>query len=407
MRNQSNPLVACVKVALPTIFLGAVAATLPGTGEAQLPPPPPVGGPLPGLTAAENQRFTAGRNEFLQNEQVQTGLGPIFNGTSCVQCHGAGAPGGASPGLGVSIVTRIGGMVNGVYSDLENVGGALIQARSLRELLANYPVGPEFVPAQANFTSRRQTTPVFGMGLVEAIPAATILARQDPTDVNRDGISGRANMVFNPETRLTEVGRFGWKAQHSSIHLFAGDAYLNEMGITNPSFPTESRPQGQPLPPGADRVPDPEDIGGVAVNRLTDFMRFLAAPPEGTGSTVGRNLFTTLSCASCHTPTMMTGPNPSLALANKAVNLYSDLLLHDMGPGLADGIRQGQATGTEWRTAPLWGLRFRRLFLHDGRATTIDAAIRLHGGEAAGSVSRYNALSATDRAALLNFLSNL
>ncbi len=396
-----------LKLLVPATFLTAVCITMPNKGDAQgPPPPPPVGGPLPGLTATELQRFNAGRGAFLQGEQPQTGLGPVFNGTSCVQCHGAGGPGGASPNLGVSVVTRIGGMTNGLYSDLAAVGGALIQARSLREIFPNYPVPREVVPTQATFISRRQTTPVFGAGLLEAIPAATIMSRQDPTDANRDGISGKVNVLRNPETGFTEIGRFGWKGQHSSLHVFAGDAYLNEMGITSPGFPSEVLPQGRSIPPGADTVADPED-NGTDVNRLTDFMKLMAAPPAGTGSAVGRSLFTAIACTSCHTPAMVTGASPVAALANKQVNLYSDLLVHDMGPGLADGIRQGTATGVEWRTAPLWGLKFRRFYLHDGRATTLDAAVRLHGGEAAGSVSRYNALSATDRSALLNFLAGL
>lgn len=370
--------------------------------------PPPVGGPLPGLTVAEQQRFNDGRAEFLQNENPQTGLGPVFNGVSCVQCHGAGAPGGASIDLGVSVVTRIGGVVNSAYSDLENVGGALIQARSLREIIPSYPVAREVVPAQASIVGRRITTPIFGNGLIEAIPHSTILAAQDPADANQDGISGRANILFNPETRTKEVGRFGWKCQVSSVHLFAGDAYRNEMGITSPSFPTEVLPQGRAIPPGADLVADPEDVNGNAVARLTDFMRLTAAPaPLTAGSPEARALFASTGCASCHTPTMTTGANAVAALANKQVNLYSDLLLHDMGTQLADGIRQGLASGTEFRTAPLWGVRFRRFLLHDGRAQTVDQAVRLHGGEATNSISRYLGLTPANRTTLLNFVQGL
>lgn len=408
MTRRTSTAIKALQLAFPVCLFVAAGLSLSRTGTAQVGGPPPVGGPLPGLTPAENQRFQNGANAFRVNKNQQTGLGPVFNGTSCVQCHAAGGPGGASPNLGVSVVTRIGGTVNGAYSDLANVGGALIQARSLREFNPAYPVPREVVPAQANFVTRRITTPLFGNGLMEAIPAATILSRQDPTDANRDGISGRANMVLNPETRVTEVGRFGWKCQVSSIHLFAGDAYLNEMGITSPSFPTEVRPQGQNIPPGADTVADPEDPNGVTVNQLTDFMRFVAPPAPAPGLPAGGPaLFTSTGCGSCHTPTMNTGPNASAALANKPVNLWSDLLLHDMGTTLADGIRQGQATGSEFRTAPLWGLRFRRLYLHDGRATSVDQAIRLHGGEAASSVTKYNALTPTNRTTLLTFVQGL
>ncbi|MEQ1934428.1 MAG: di-heme oxidoredictase family protein [Fimbriimonadaceae bacterium] len=255
---------------------------------------------------------------------------------------------------------------------------------------------------------RRITTPIFGNGLIEAIPHSAILASQDPGDANQDGISGRANILFNPETRTKEVGRFGWKCQVSSVHLFAGDAYRNEMGITSPSFPTEVLPQGRAIPPGADLVADPEDVNGNAVARLTDFMRFTAAPaPLNAGSPEARALFASTGCASCHTPTMTTGANAVAALANKQVNLYSDLLLHDMGSQLADGIRQGLASGTEFRTAPLWGVRFRRILLHDGRAQTVDQAVRLHGGEATNSISRYIGLTPANRTTLLNFVQGL
>ena len=400
-RTNSRRLETAARLMLPAGFMATVMASMYTTSEAQLPPPPP-GGPLQGLTPTQLNQWDQGRLAFTRNLRPQDGLGPVFNGTSCVQCHAAGAPGGASPGLGVSIVTRIGGYVNGNYTDLENVGGALIQARSLREFIPTYPVPREVVPAQATQISHRQTTPVWGVGLMEAIPAAAILSRQDPNDANHDGISGRANMVFNSDTNVTEVGRFGWKNQFSSLHQFSADAFINEMGITSPLHPVETRPQGQPLPPGADQVSDPEDHG--IVNAATDFMRFNAPPPAMPNpSPRGRALFTSIGCASCHTPTMTTAPSPVAALSLKPVNLYSDLLLHDMGT-LGDGIRQGQATGTEFRTAPLWGLRFRRLFLHDGRATTLDQAIRLHGGEALGSVSRFNALPLTDRNELFNFL---
>lgn len=397
---------AWMKIVVPSMFLGVVIATIPDAETQGPPPPPPVGGPLPGLSAADLNRFNAGRGQFNRPHRVEDGLGPVFNGVSCVQCHAAAAPGGASPSLGVSVVRRIGGFTNGVYSDLTNVGGALLQARSLREIIPNYPVPGEVVPTGPTIVGRRQTTPLFGAGLIEAIPASSILALQDPNDANRDGISGRANMVLNPQTGLQEPGRFGWKSQVATLLHFSGDAYLNEMGITNPQFPLEVLPQGRPIPPGADRVADPEDRTGNTP-LVADFMRFLAPPAQLPNLSVrGRQLFTTTSCASCHTPTMTTGPNPRAALSVKQVQLYSDLLLHDMG-ALADQLRQGQATGTEFRTAPLWGLRFRRFFLHDGRATSVDQAIRLHDGEAALSRNRYNALTPADRTELLNFVNGL
>lgn len=384
-------------------------------GQQGPPPPPPgaLGGPLVGLTQPEMALFNQGRGEFGRPRNQLSGLGPVFNGISCVQCHNAGAPGGASSNLGVSVVTRFGGIVNGNYSDLANLGGALVQARSLREFIPNYPVPREVVPPQAQFVGRRITTPIFGLGLIEAIPAETILARSGVPQGN--GVVGVANMVFNPDTLQTELGRFGWKAQMPTIHSFTGDAFLNEMGITNPTFPEEVLPQGLPIPPGADLIPDPEDEVGDEVERVTNFQRLSAPPPPlppTAGSTAGAIVFNRVACNSCHVQSMTTGTSPIQALSLKVVNLYSDLLLHNMGAGLADGLRQGQAAGSQYRTAPLWGLRFRRdqsrfFLLHDGRAASIEQAILLHGGEAAFSRNQFMMLDKGSRNQLLEFLSRL
>ncbi|HVT13079.1 MAG TPA: di-heme oxidoredictase family protein [Fimbriimonadaceae bacterium] len=387
-------------LSLPIFISGTCAMA-----QQNFPPPPPLGAPLQGLSQLELQQFNDGRNFFTRNARIADGLGPVFNGVACAECHHAGAPGGAGADLGVSRVTRIGAIVDGAYSDLTEYGGPLLQSRSLREFLPGYPVPGEVVPSQAQFVAHRITQPLFGDGLIEAIPDQTIV---DLSHVPQpDGIQGEPNMVLNPETGSVEVGKFGWKAQISTLHWFASDALVNEIGITNPLFPNENLPQGHTIPPGADTVADPEDRGqGVAA--ATNFMRFLAPPPRGLGINVrGSQLFGTLHCASCHTPSLRTGPSSSPALANKVVQLYSDLLLHHMGPGLADHIEQGQASGDQFRTAPLWGLLRRPFWLHDGRANTVDAAIRAHGGEAAISASRYAALSARDRQNLLSFLAGL
>jgi CxxC motif-containing protein (DUF1111 family) len=382
----------CVLVSAPIFLCGA--ATMQG--------PPPPGGPLPGLTPLQLQQFNDGRDSFLEVETVNTGLGPVFNGVSCVQCHRAFAPGGASADIGISRVTRIGAMVNGIYSDLTEVGGPLLQSRSLREFIPGYALPGEVIPPAAQFVARRITTPLFGDGLIEAIPAQTIINLS--LQSQPDGIKGMVQRVLNPETNQIEVGRFGWKAQVSSLHWFAGDAYLNEMGITNPFNPHEVLPQGNATVRNADMVRDPEDPGGE-VEALTDFMRFLAPPPRAqTLNQRGQELFGTMNCASCHTPTMQTGPNGIAALSNKPVNLYSDLLLHQMGPALADNIQQGKAAGDQFRTAPLWGVGKRPFWMHDGRATSIDQAIRMHGGEATAAANRYIQLIPQDRQAVIDFL---
>jgi len=255
------------------------------------------------------------------------------------------------------------------------------------------------VPTEATIVSSRNSTPLFGAGLMEAIPESTILGNQ------RNG--GRPNYVSNPDTGAAQLGRFGWKAQVATVHQFAGDAYLNELGITNPSFPHENRPQGQQIQLGCDTVDDPEDDGSN-VTAFTDFMRFLAPAPRGPVTPLvqrGEQVFSQIGCASCHVPRMMTGPNSVAALRNKPVNLFSDLLLHDIGTG--DGIKQGLATGNDFRTAPLWGLSRRNRFMHDAHSNKIEDAILRHGVEAENPRKGFVGLPQSDQDALLAFLDSL
>jgi CxxC motif-containing protein (DUF1111 family) len=353
--------------------------------------------PLPGLTTEQQAAFFAGCDDFMEEETIADGLGPVFNGKSCAECHAVPSVGGSEPNVGVARETRIGGP-NG--DPLENLGGPLLQQRAIS--LTGCNLSGEVVPPAATFVSRRLTTQVFGLGLIEAIPENTI--RQNA----RNG--GRPNFVFNPDTGKTELGRFGWKAQVASVHQFAGDAYLNEMGITNPSFPQENKPQGQPIPPGCDTVADPED-NGSGVNAFTNFMRLLAPLPQRQPVTdqvrQGEQVFSRIGCDSCHVPMMMTGPNPVAALSNQQVHLFSDLLLHRMGAGLADGIVQGKAEGDEFRTAPLWGLSRRDRFMHDGGSNTIEKAILRHGGDAQNARDLFGRLSPSDHDALLAYLGSL
>ena len=297
---------------------------------------------------------------------------------------------------------------------MTNWGGPVLQRQSIHEELPDCSVQPEVVPAEATLVSLRATTPLFGAGLIEAITEANILARADPDDRNGDGISGRTNFVFNPETGHNEIGRFGWKAHISTLHHFAGDAYLNEMGITSPSFPQENLPQGQPIPDGCDLIPETngqvEDADGKDVAAFTDYMRFLAPPAPralNTRTSHGAKTFMAIGCANCHVPTLFTGDNPVAALRFKRVNLYSDLLLHNMGPDLEDGMEMGSAKGDEWRTTPLWGLSNRLFFLHDGRTSNLEEAILAHGGEAERAHDRYLRLKPFERRALIRFLKSL
>ena len=381
----------------------AVAAVFSGIVSAQVARAPQGGGPLPGLTPEQVGAFNEGRAAFLEVETPEEGLGPIFNGRSCVECHAVPAPGGSSP---VNVV-RFGRSVNGTFDPLEHLGGSLLQRFAIDRMAR------EQVPPEANIVAERNSTPLFGVGLIEAIPDAAIEGnanRRKP-----DGIQGRAARITDPATGESRIGRFGWKAQHASLLAFAGDAYRNEMGITNRFFPTENAPNGNTALLGAfDRVADPEDTVDPATGRgdvdaLADFMRLLAAPARlqaSPSARAGEGLFTAVGCANCHTPSMQTGPSPIAALDRKQVQLWSDLLLHDMG-SLNDGIAQAGASGREMKTPPLWGLRASAPYLHDGRAPTIDQAVRQHDGEARAVRERYEGLTPAQRQQVLDFLGTL
>ncbi len=386
---------------------GGAAATLSATGTIET----VLGSFLSGVSQTEQANFVKGREAFNQTETPEDGVGPVFNGTSCSECHKQGAIGGAGDNLTVSRVTRFGAGAGANYSDLTVFGGPTLQSRSLREFDPNSPVPPETVPPEATHVSHRIATPLFGAGLMEAIPESELLKNVRTHDP--DGIKGKPNWITNPETNRREIGRFGWKSQISSLTFFAGDAYLNEMGITTPNFVHDLPPQGNPALLGADTVADPEDDGEDVIN-FANFMRLLAPPSranlmaaDAEPAKRGQRIFTEIRCATCHVPAMKTGANASAALANREVNCYSDLLLHDMGGQLADGIEQGSATGNEFRTAPLWGLRYRKFYLHDGRAQTIEDAISAHSGEAEQPMERFFRLKQNDKSDLLAFLKSL
>ncbi len=411
------------KKPLPTLLAAVLAVALAGAAAAQMgsfhhrpklhpaPPQPralpgggaPFGEPLFGLSSSLLAAFNAGREEFQAVETVEGGLGPIFNDSSCAACHSAGALGGAS----AVTVTRFGRVVAGVFDPLDAQGGSLLQAKAID------PAVQEHVPAAANVVAHRLATPLFGAGLIEAIDDQALLnGAQRPQP---DGVRGRAAMVTDVTTGRARVGRFGWKAQVATLLRFAGDAYSNEMGVTNRFFPTENAPNGnQALLALWDKVPELEDAvdpatGTSDIDKAADFMRYLAAPPalRPTASALqGGRVFDQIRCTACHVPSLTTSANAVPALSHQVVPLFSDLLLHDMG-SLGDGIVQGPAGAREMHTAPLWGLRARGPFLHDGRATTVDAAIRAHEGEGAASRNRYRALPAAQRQQLLDYLATI
>jgi CxxC motif-containing protein (DUF1111 family) len=266
-------------------------------------------------------------------------------------------------------------------------------------------------------TSLRLAPPVHGLGLLEAVAESTIRAWEDPDDRDQDGISGRANEVWSPLTTRMEIGRFGWKANQAGLLEQDAAALNGDMGLTTELFPEENCTAAQgvcaELPDGG--KPEVED---KQLQLLVHYSRFLAVPArrntEDPDVQAGRALFVESGCANCHRPSMETRPDAlHPLLANQVIWPYTNLLLHDMGPELADHRPDGLATGSEWRTPPLWGIGLtqtvnqRVFFLHDGRARTLEEAILWHGGEAESSRERYRHWPASQRSQILRFLESL
>jgi len=356
------------------------------------------GASLTGLTAAQNNAFNSGRGAFLRDTTIAQGLGPVFNEASCRDCHNVPNTGGGSN----RTVTRFATRTGGVFDPMTSLGGSLIQDRAIGQRGGSpHNFTPETTPTSATIVVHRRTTPLFGLGLIDATPDSAFI-----TMAASNG--GRVNMVDNIRAGAKTVGRFGWKAQVPTLFQFAGDASLNEMGVTNPDFPSENCPQGNCAELAFNPAPGINDTGaGIAA--LNDYMMMLAAPlraPQTPQSIAGEQLFNSAGCAACHVATLATGSSTIAALDHKTYHPYSDFLLHDMG-SLGDGLEMGDAAGNEMRTAPLWGLRFLNHYLHDGRALTLDQAITAHDGQGSASRNAYAALSADDKSKLIAFLQSL
>jgi CxxC motif-containing protein (DUF1111 family) len=422
--------------------------------------PAGAGGPINGLTAREFEFFTAGKTSFEEVDGVAEGLGPRMNLDSCGGCHAQPATGGTSPFVNpqVAFASKDGGTDRVPFFITRN--GPVREARfkfnpdGTRDggvhntaTITGRTGAAGCVLAQPNFDAQaadhnlifRIPTPVFGAGLIEQIPDSVILANQDDNGASKKqlGIGGHPNLAVSGRTitgRVNSNGndgtiaRFGWKAQNQTLLLFSGEAYNVEMGISNELFQQEREQD-----PNCQFATVPNDVtnpevtttpaGLNAIEKFAFFQRFLAPPtpssntPGGASSiSHGRSLFVSVGCALCHTPTLTTGNSTVAALRNQPINLFSDLLLHAMGPGLADNIIQGSAHGDEFRTAPLWGLGQRIFFLHDGRTTDLVQAIQAHKSagnstfgpsEANAVIDNFNRLSENKKQDLLNFLRSL
>lgn len=375
--------------------------------------------PLPGLDPKGQAAFVRGKRLFEKNFTPEDGLGPTYNNVSCRSCHGLPATGGGSPEL----LTLVNGDTRGATTPLAKVGGPVLQDKAI----AGIPI--ENMPLETRHVSRRITPPTFGMGLIEAVPTAAITAQlaADP-EKQALGIRGRANWEFD------QIGRFGWKSQKGDMIEFTQQASQFEMGLSSPGRPAEPFPNiplqklsgpshlNNPTTPWVkhffntktqewQRPLAAPDLTQAMVEDLAAFQRYQAPPPvlaPDATARLGREIFRRAGCTSCHTPAFTTGRNALGVPAGLTVPLYSDLLVHEMGEPLDDGIIMGLATGTEWRTMPLWGLRYRKRYLHDGRTDDLAEAIRWHRhGEGAATVARFEALSDADRVALMRFLETL
>jgi CxxC motif-containing protein (DUF1111 family) len=410
----------------------------------------------PTLTNEERRRFEIGDSFFTENwvtapasTDARDGLGPMFNAQSCSSCHlldGRGIPASTGDGkLGLLLRLSVPGtdehggpLGDPVYGDqLQDranhdipIEGEL--AITYAEQPGTYGDGetytlraptytieaPQFGPlADDLMVSPRLAPQVIGVGLLEAVPESDIVAGADPDDADGDGISGRPNRVFNPRTGEIELGRFGWKANVPTVEAQVTGAFHGDLGVTSSLHPDEDCTSVQTDCLAAINGGDPE-LTEERLGNVTFYSRTLSVPSmrdSGTDPVVdGSQVFASMGCASCHTPTLTTGADVDIAaLAGQTIHPYTDLLLHDMGEPLSDGRPDFEATGSEWRTPPLWGLGLiaevngERFLLHDGRARTIEEAILWHGGEAEAAREAFRTADADERRSLLAFLEAL
>ncbi|HJQ25573.1 MAG TPA: di-heme oxidoredictase family protein [Blastocatellia bacterium] len=357
-------------------------------------------------------QFAADQASFDEHEAISDGLGPVYNAQGCSECHQNPVSGGSS-----QVLELRAGHFDGT-DFTASPGGSLIHSRAI-DALVQEQVGDGY-----EVRAFRSSVNTLGDGFVEAIADETLIniARNQPGQ-SRGRISGEVVMVPVLEAPVAmRVGRFGWKDQHASLLSFSADAYLNEMGITSPMLPTENFSNGNSVS-GYDAVADPEDNDGADVEAFTRYIRATKAPPRNAtlaatpAAQAGSELFDQLGCAICHVRSITTAPAGTLinggqltvsaVLGDKIIHPFGDFLLHNIGTG--DGIVQNgpPTTRNKLRTAPLWGLRTRNQFMHDGQSLTLNGAILRHGGEAAAAINSYRRLSDARRAQLITFLRSL
>ncbi len=412
---------------------------------------------IDGLQGDDELRFFVGNSFFNQNwvqapssTTARDGLGPLFNSRACSGCHfkdGRGRPplfaGEKGTGL-LYRITKAARTINGQQSGDLHYGGQLqdrgisgvnaegTMALSYQTLTGQFADGTDYILHQPQYQitdlaygsleanthiSPRVANQVIGLGFLEAISESQLLSWSDPDDLDGDGISGRPNYVWSDVEQKRTVGRFGWKANQPDILQQTAAAFNGDMGITTWVYPDENCANGQQACADAPNGGTPE-IENDDLDKVVLYVRSLAVParrnidkPE---VKAGKVLFNQIGCAKCHLPKLITGDHPEMeAFSNRTIRPYTDLLLHDMGPGLADGIEDYEASGSEWRTPPLWGIGLFSVvndhtrYLHDGRAHNLMEAVLWHGGEASASRQKVLELSTAERDQLIQFLESL
>lgn len=404
------------------------------------------GQPVDGMTDVENDKFDHGdyifEHHFVPYGSTMAGLGPLYNNSSCDQCHPneGRAPFPRNLNSRTGFFFRISSGNDPVYGPIGVPGfGAQLQQNAIdgvtpeiqfhvkyEDKVEVYDDGtkvvlhrPEYsfssprIPLPASYmTSPRIGMPTYGLGLLEAIPEEEILSHADPYDRDNDGISGKPNYVWDNEFQKVRLGRFGWKANTSSVMEQTCQAFVNDMGLTNRLYPVEE---------DWDRVGDGDlttyEVPDDVLDAVVFYGRTLAVPaPRGLDRPEvqeGYRLFDEVGCSKCHVQIMHTGETDVAALSNQTIYCYTDMLLHDMGEDLADNRPDHLADGHEWKTRPLWGIGLTypvsryEFYLHDGRARTLEQAILWHGGEADHVKRKFKALSKDQRDAVISFLEAL
>jgi CxxC motif-containing protein (DUF1111 family) len=375
-----------------------------------------------GLAEPPGDTYALDQQNYERIHDVSTGLGPVYNGRACAECHQNPVSGGASQftELRIGHNDANGNFVNPTVPI--NDGADSITGRSVLNDRAVLPQAQEHIPPTENIRALRAALNTLGDGFVEAIDDSTLLAiAQNQPDLSEGKIHGEAIQVPVLEAPgQTRVGRFGWKDQHSSLLSFIGDAYLNEMGVTNRLRPHDTTTVGK-ITPDPEDVPD--NLGLADIDHFAQFVRGTKVPPRDTAlaataaAQAGQAHFEKIGCSTCHVQTITTASVGTVinggqftvpeALGNKIIHPYGDFLLHDVGTG--DGIVQNppQDTANKLRTAALWGLRMRPRYMHDLKSLTLENAIERHKGEADDVARRFRELSPTEKQALFEFLNSL